>query len=208
MTPRASSKCQVTHTQVTLPASKTGQTGLWGRPMRLHPESEQPWGEVKRKGLFTLLCPTLRDSVDSSPTGSSVHGMLQALERVAIPFSRGSSQPRDRIPVSSIAGRFFIVLATREAAREEALEDTARPQRARLGLALLQERLKLASRDLAGSRCAQGCVNALPISGLIKGGPLPQLQWSPAFLAPGMGFVEDSPFTGQGQGMAPACYVY
>ena len=43
--------------------------------------------------------------------GSSVHGILQAriLEWVAIPFSRGSSQPRDRTWVSYIAGRFFII---------------------------------------------------------------------------------------------------
>ena len=43
--------------------------------------------------------------MDYSPPGSSVHGILQAriLEWVAIPFSRGSFQPRDRIQVSSIA---------------------------------------------------------------------------------------------------------
>ena len=36
--------------------------------------------------------------------GSSVHGILQAriLEQVAIPFSRGSSQPRDRTCISCI----------------------------------------------------------------------------------------------------------
>ena len=50
--------------------------------------------------------PTLCLSVDCSPPGSSVHGILQAriLEWVAIPFSRGSSQPRDQTQVSSIAG--------------------------------------------------------------------------------------------------------
>ena len=43
------------------------------------------------------LCLTLFDPMDCSPPGSSVHGTLQAkiLEWVAIPFSRGSSQPRD-----------------------------------------------------------------------------------------------------------------
>ena len=48
---------------------------------------------------------------------SSVHAILQAgiLEWVAIPFSRGSSRPRDQTGVSRIAGRFFIVWATREA---------------------------------------------------------------------------------------------
>ena len=57
------------------------------------------------------------DPMDCSPPGSSVHGILQAriLEWVAIPFSRGSSKPRDRTQVSCIAGRFFTSLATREA---------------------------------------------------------------------------------------------
>ena len=48
---------------------------------------------------------------------SSVHGILQAriLEWVAISFSRGSSQPRDRTQVSHIAGRCFNLCTTREA---------------------------------------------------------------------------------------------
>ena len=52
--------------------------------------------------------------MDSSLPGSSIHGILQAriLESVPIPFSTGSSRPRDRIPVSCIAGRFFTVWAT------------------------------------------------------------------------------------------------
>ena len=52
----------------------------------------------------TQLCPTLCDHTDDT-----VHGILQAglLEWVAFPFSRGSSQPRDRTQVSHIAsGRF------------------------------------------------------------------------------------------------------
>ena len=58
----------------------------------------------------------LSDPMDCSPPGSSVHGLLQAriLEWVATPFSRGSSQPRDGTWVSCMAGRFFIVWATRE----------------------------------------------------------------------------------------------
>ena len=54
-------------------------------------------------------CPTLCDPVDCSLLDSSVHGILQAriLEWVAISFSRGSSQPRDRTRVSCIAGRRF-----------------------------------------------------------------------------------------------------
>ena len=37
------------------------------------------------------------------------------LEWVAMPSSRGSSQPTDQTQVSGIAGRFFTVWATREA---------------------------------------------------------------------------------------------
>ena len=52
-----------------------------------------------------------------SPPDSSVHGLLQAriLEWVAIPFSRGSFQPRDRTQVSGIAGTFFTSWTIREA---------------------------------------------------------------------------------------------
>ena len=43
-------------------------------------------------------CLTLYDLRDCSPPGSSIHGTLQAriLEWVAMPSSRGSSQPRDQ----------------------------------------------------------------------------------------------------------------
>ena len=53
--------------------------------------------------------PTLCDPMDCSLPGSSVHGILQKgiLEWVAIPFSRGSSQPRDGTEVWHITGRFF-----------------------------------------------------------------------------------------------------
>ena len=62
-------------------------------------------------------CLTLCDPMDCSLPISSVHGIFQAriLEWVAISFSRGSSQPRDRTWVSCIAGRRFTVWATREA---------------------------------------------------------------------------------------------
>ena len=67
--------------------------------------------------LVTQLRLTLCDSMDCSPPGSSVHGILQArtLEWIAIPFSRGSSWPRDWTQVSYIADRFFTIWATREA---------------------------------------------------------------------------------------------
>ena len=55
--------------------------------------------------------------MDCSLPGSSVHGTLQArmLEWVAIPFSRGSTQPKDQTRVSCIAGKFFAIWDTREA---------------------------------------------------------------------------------------------
>ena len=58
------------------------------------------------------LCLTLCDPMDYT-----VHGILQAriLEWLAIPFSRGSSQPRDWTRVSCIAGGFFTDWAMREA---------------------------------------------------------------------------------------------
>ena len=44
----------------------------------------------------------------------TVHEILQAriLEWIAFPFSRGSSQPRERTQVSLIAGEFFTCWAT------------------------------------------------------------------------------------------------
>ena len=67
--------------------------------------------------LVIQLCPTFCNPMDCSSPGSSVHGILQAriLEWVAIPFSRGSSQPRAQTQVSCIAGRCFTIWATREA---------------------------------------------------------------------------------------------
>ena len=67
-------------------------------------------------GLWLLLLQLLKVKVAKSVqliatpcTIHTVHGILQAriLEWVAFPFSRGSSQPRDRTQVSCIAGRFF-----------------------------------------------------------------------------------------------------
>ena len=51
------------------------------------------------------------DPMNCSPPRSSVHGILQARipELVAIPFSRGSSQPRDQTQVSCMEVRFFTI---------------------------------------------------------------------------------------------------
>ena len=68
-------------------------------------------GSPKVKVLVAQLCPTFCDSMDCSFLGSSVHVILQEkiLEWVAIPFFRGSSQPRDQTSVLHIAGRFFTI---------------------------------------------------------------------------------------------------
>ena len=71
------------------------------------------WSDVAQS------CPTLCDPVDCSLPGFSVHRIFQAriLEWVAISFSSGSSQPRDRTRVSHIPGRRFTLWATRKATR-------------------------------------------------------------------------------------------
>ena len=68
-----------------------------------------PQGLAHAQGLQSY--PTLCDGMDCSLPGSSVHGMLQArtLEWVAMPSSRGSSQPRDRTRISHISGLFHFV---------------------------------------------------------------------------------------------------
>ena len=59
----------------------------------------------------SLTCPTLCDPMDYSPPGSSAHGILQVriLELVAISYSKGSSQPRDRTQVSCIVWHIFFL---------------------------------------------------------------------------------------------------
>ena len=59
--------------------------------------------------LVTQSCLNHGDRLE--PASSSVHGIFQAriLERVAIPFSKGSSRLRDQTQFSCIAGRFFTV---------------------------------------------------------------------------------------------------
>ena len=59
---------------------------------------------LKVKVKITQSCPTPCNPIDYTN-----HGILQAkiLEWAAVPFSRASSQSRDRAQVSHIAGRFF-----------------------------------------------------------------------------------------------------
>ena len=68
--------------------------------------------------LICFSCIQVCDPVDYSLPGSSVYGILQAriLEWVAMPSSRGSSQPRGWtcgfLHVPALAGRFFTTSAT------------------------------------------------------------------------------------------------
>ena len=82
--------------------------------------SFNPQGNMLRFSLLPSLCemhvqslqscPTLCDPMDRSPPGSSVHRILQAriLEWVAMPSSKGSSQPRNwtRISMSPAFSRW------------------------------------------------------------------------------------------------------
>ena len=71
----------------------------------------------RKKKVKVNSFPTLCDHMDYSLPGSFIHGIFQArvLEWIAISFSRGSSQLRDRTRDPHIAGRCFTIWATREA---------------------------------------------------------------------------------------------
>ena len=78
-------------------------------PVMLNVESEV-------KVFIAQLCPTLCDPMDCSLPAFSAHGISQSriLKWVTIPFSKGSSQPRDGTQVSCTEGRFFTIWTTRE----------------------------------------------------------------------------------------------
>ena len=77
---------------------------------------QNPRHEAEGEGEVAQSCPTLCDPVDRNLLGFSIHGILQAriLEWIAISFSRGSSQPRDRTQVSHVGGRRFNLSISRE----------------------------------------------------------------------------------------------
>ena len=62
---------------------------------------------MKSESEVTQSCLTLCDPMDCSLSGSSVHEIFQVIvpKWIAISFSRGSSQSRNRTQVSRIAGR-------------------------------------------------------------------------------------------------------
>ena len=82
------------------------------RPLKMCLDIGMP--SVEREREVTQSCPTLCEPRDYSLPSSSVHGIFQAivLEWIAISFSRGSSQPRDRTRVSRIVDGHFTVWAT------------------------------------------------------------------------------------------------
>ena len=96
------------------------QTSKRDRNIRPSPQGTRVFLYACVHAKSLQLCPTLCNSVDCSPPDSSVHGSLQAriLEWVAMPSSRGSSQPRDQTHVSYVSwvgSRFFATRATWEA---------------------------------------------------------------------------------------------
>ena len=76
--------------------------GLGGRSLLLH-ESESSLGIFPTQGSNPGLPPCKRILYQLNHQGSP-----RILELVAYPFSKGTSQPRNRTGVSCIAGRFFI----------------------------------------------------------------------------------------------------
>ena len=91
---------------------------------------QRPWDHIKRRATKTRLVwkslshVRLQHPMDCSLPGSSVHGILQAriLEWVAVPFSRGSSQPRDWTQASRIVGRLRQERVLKEANPQLCLE--------------------------------------------------------------------------------------
>ena len=96
------------------------------------PLNIQDWFPIRWTGLISLQSKGLSRVLSNTtvqkhqffcalwdPMDYIVHGILQAriLEWVAVPFSRGSSKPRDQTQVSRIAGAFFTIWDTREVQR-------------------------------------------------------------------------------------------
>ena len=74
----------------------------------LEDKDETQYMDTVKNAYAVVLCwthPTFPDPMDCSQPGFSVYGILQAwiLESIAMPSSRGSSQPRDQTCVSHIS---------------------------------------------------------------------------------------------------------
>ena len=96
----------------------TPMSALWG----LSGMPREQWGSLMwlalpQVGKVTAQGKPLSPIWLCDPTDYATHGILQAriLEWGAVPFSGGSSRPRDRTQASCIAGRFFTSWNRREA---------------------------------------------------------------------------------------------
>ena len=113
------------------------------------------WGITSKVTLSVLPAqsrPTLRDPTDSSPPGSSVHGILQARiqEWVTISFSRGSSWPRDQTRVSRIGGRRFnltILWSLMKQYLRDSLETLTRQGLQQVGVSLQKTDLNIRNNE-------------------------------------------------------------
>ena len=119
--------------------------------------------------------------VDCSPPSSSVHGILQAriLEWVAISFSRGSSQPRDRTQVSHTAGRCFNLCTTRDRTKAQSKENAAGEQVTNQGKkAGTASRMSCGLRASRRHRTRRVCVFQLHVGSRVPFTPEPTpLAW-------------------------------
>ena len=103
-------------------AAGPGSAGLWAeqRPCCVLSDRTSRWRNehgVPFLGVAVFViqaCPTRCDPRACNPPGSSVHGIPQArtMEWVAVPFSRGSSRPRDQAGVSCIGRRILYLYPT------------------------------------------------------------------------------------------------
>ena len=78
----------------------------WLLPTNTVKKKQHHISEIEKcKSVSCSVVMTLFDAMNCSLPGSSVHGILQAkkLEWVPIPFSRGSSQPRDSTHISYVS---------------------------------------------------------------------------------------------------------
>ena len=94
--------------------TRVGGVCVWERETERERDRQR---ERERQRVSPSVVSNCWDPLVCSLPGSSIHGILQAriLEWVGIPFSRGSSWPRDPTWITCIAGRFFTVWAPREA---------------------------------------------------------------------------------------------
>ena len=100
------------------PRSASAWTSTWALlpdlPPPLPPPGLLPSIAHQPHEVKTLSPVRLCDPMDCSPPGASVQGILQArvLEWVAISYSRGFPQPRDRACISQLVGGFFTTSTT------------------------------------------------------------------------------------------------